>query len=293
MSHVWLSVPQERALYVGLPTGYYPWSEVRADLNARPHFSGVLELTQAGHRGRFVWVDGEPRGGYLDGDWPGTPASSLAQSSSEQANPEQTELTLDALCLTCPQAEVSLIPLDAQLASLVWDCRQTESEVLAISWPQAQPHLMAGRLRGALLGAGVSGSVWSFWEGGRMIGGHLPRLGDRLTTVRPTLLASAAALLAFWNSLYQASRLPLAELWTPAASRLANRHPCLDPFARELRLRGGQLELDSDVPPDELLEALSDHFRSMLAISGTALRSLPLGDLRSHPLWARAGLETP
>ena len=78
---------------------------------------------------------------------------------------------------------------------------------------------------------------------------------------------------------------------TEAASRLADLHPCLDPFAREVWYDGQAVHVDPELAIPELRAAMADQFRSMLALHGVALRSIPMPEARSHPLWPTSGLE--
>ena len=267
MSHVWLQLPLERAVYGDLSTDHYPWTEVYTDLSQRPQFSGVLEVQQAELQGRFVWVGGELRGGHdLEGD-----------------------LDLRTLPVTFARAQVSLTQLEPALAGLIWVCRDGEQTTLPLDWPDARDLLASRRFRGALLGA----SACSFWEDGRLVAGTLPAAGETLRTVTPRARYTHTDLEAFWSEVLRGTgtRLPLAEAWRQAAARLADQHPCLDPFAREVWLDGSTLHADPELPIPELRAAMLTQYRTMLSLHGVALRSLPLPDARAHPLWPSSGLE--
>ena len=102
-----------------------------------------------------------------------------------------------------------------------------------------------------------------------------------------------ADLETFWSEVLRATstRLPLAEAWRQAATRLADEHPCLDPFAREVWLDGATLHAEPDLPIPELRAAMLEQYRTMLSLYGVSLRSLPMPEARAHPLWPSSGLE--
>ncbi|GGJ82964.1 hypothetical protein [Deinococcus aquiradiocola] len=267
MSHVWLPLPTDQAVYDGLSTDHYPWTEVYTDLSLRPQFSGVLDVRQSGAAGRFLWVNGELRGGFG----------------------QEGELDVRVLPSTFARATVSLTPLDPALAQLVWSCRDGDLVSLPIEWPDARDLFASRRFRGALLGA----NSCSFWEDGRLVAGNVPRPGEPLQTVTPRARYTHADLEVFWSLVMSASasRLPLTEAWRQAASRLADTHPCLDPFAREVWLDGTTVHSDPEVPVAELRAAMLDQYRTMTALHGVAPRSIPMPEARSHPLWATSGLD--
>ncbi|WP_425146802.1 hypothetical protein [Deinococcus sp.] len=269
MSHIWLPLPPDQVLYAGLSTDYYPWTEVYSDLSAQPRFSGILEVNQDELQGRSVWVGGELRGSYAPGG----------------------DLNVRQLSAVSgfARGSVSLSALDPALAQLIWLCRDGVHSDLPLAWPDARDLLADRRFRGALL----SESACSYWDDGRLIGGHLPQLGERLTTVAPRVLLTLGELHSFWNEVLRASasRLPLTALWSQVANQLADRHPCLDPFAREVWWDAQTLQIAPDVPLAEAREALLDQYRAMLAQAGVSLRSLPMSEARVHPLWPSSGLE--
>lgn len=272
MSHVWLDIPPERAVYGGLSTDHYPWTEVYTDLSQRSLFSGVLDVQQAGLAGRFVWVGGQVRGGH----------------------DQEGDLDIRTLPVTFARAQVSLSQMEPALAQLIWLCRDGEQTRLPLSWPDARDLLASRRFRGALLGQRVAGrQACSYWEDGRLLAGTLPQSGEALNTVVPRARYTHADLTAFWNEVLRASssRMDLHVTWRQAATQLADEHPCLDPFAREVWLTDGALHADPELPIAELRAALQDQYRSMLDLSGVALRSVPMPEARAHPLWASSGLE--
>lgn len=267
MSHVWLQLPPERAIYGDLSTDHYPWTEVYTDLSLRPQFSGVLDVRQGERQGRFVWVGGEMRGGHdLEGD-----------------------LDPRTLPVSFARASVSLSQLDPALAGLLWLCRDGDQTALTISWPDARDLLAARRFRGALVGA----TACSFWEDGRLVAGTLPTPGEALKTVTPRARYTHADLEAFWSEVLKATagRLPLADTWRQTATRLADEHPCLDPFVREVWLEGTTLRTDPDLPIPEFRAAMQAQYRAMLAAHAVSLRTLPMPEARAHPLWPSSGLE--
>jgi hypothetical protein len=267
MSHIWLNLPPERAVYTGLSTDHYPWAEVYGDLALRPQFSGALDVQQGELRGRFIWVGGELRGGHdLEGD-----------------------LDFRTVPVTFARASVSLTQLEPVLAQLVWLCRDGDQQPLSITWPDARDLLAPRRFRGALLGE----HACSYWEDGRLLAGALPENGERLSTLAPRARYTHTDLEAFWGEVLRAtaSRMPLQEAWRQAATRLAEDHPCLDPFAREVWFDGQALHLDPELPIPEFRTAMLAQYRTMLTLNGVALRNLPMPEARIHPLWPSSGLE--
>lgn len=266
MSHVWLQLPPERAVYSGLSTDHYPWTEVYSDLAIRTPFSGVLDVQQGELAGRFVWVGGELRGGHdLEGD-----------------------LDFRTLPVTFSRASVGLTPLDPVLAQMIWLCRDGDRQRLPITWPDARDLLAPRRFRGVLMGE----HACSYWEDGRLLAGTLPEVGEPLTTVAPRARYTHTDLEVFWSEVLRASgtRMPLQDAWRQAATQLADEHPCLDPFAREVWFDGQALRLDPELPLPEFRTAMLAQYRAMLALHGVALRSLPMPDARIHPLWPSSGL---
>ena len=286
MPHIWLPLPTEQLLYAGLPTDYYPWTEVYTDLTAQPRFSGVLEVQQDTLQGRSVWVGGELRGSYVPG---GDLSIRLLSSVREFA-----------------RGAVSVMALEPALAQLIWLCREGEQSELPLPWPDARDLLADRRFQGALLGEqgpggqGPGEQACSFWDDGRLLGGQLPGPNERLSVVVPRARVTAPvtqvshqAAQDFWNEVLRASasRVPVAALWSAAATRLADLHPCLDPFAREVWWDGQSLQLSAEVPMSEVRGALLDQYRALLSQAGVTQRSLPLSELRGQALWSWSGLD--
>lgn len=254
-----------------LHTDHYPWSEVTADLAARQTqgLSGVLEAWQGPHWARFVWVGGAPRGGFTaaaDVSWP-------------------------AALAALPRAQVTLTALDPAVAELIWTSRTLAPQPLSGLWPAPQDTLERQRFTGVLLGD----PACSFWEGGRLLGGTLPAPGAAcavLTSVVPEPETGETGLDLWRDLVAAANRLqPLDDAWRQASLGLARQHPCLDPFAREVTVQGGRLEVDADLPAAEWRPALLSVFRATLARAGVRLDELPLAELRARSGWHAAGLE--
>lgn len=104
----------------------------------------------------------------------------------------------------------------------------------------------------------------------------------------------APQLVAFFNSALALSGPAgvLETAWRAAALDLSPDHPCLDPFADEIRIEGNRLELLADVPFDELQPALLEAYRLTLANSDIRLGLLPLDTLRQQQrqMWLLSGL---
>ena len=267
---LWLPAPADRPLYAALLTDHYPWSEVYADLSARPGLSAALEvrgLDTPDRQARFVWADGELLGGH----------------------DARGELGLREVGPRYPRAQVSLLALDPACARLLWACRNAEAQPLTLPWPQAQAPLEAQNFRGALLSAG---GACSLWDAGRPLGGGLPQAGETLRAAALREGHSAAELAAFWQAVFARSggALRLSERYAALATELSDEHLCLDPFSREVWLAQGGLHIHPELPLGELQPALLALYRALLEESGQTTGALPLGDLPQHPLWGASGI---
>ncbi|ADV67094.1 hypothetical protein [Deinococcus maricopensis] len=266
MAHVWLEVPRDRTAYADLSTDHYPWPEVFADLRARSFLSGVLDVTAGGQRGRFVWVGGDGLGGHI-----GTQDADLA-----------------TIARTFPRAQVSLYLLDATVAEMTWTHRTAAPQPGQAAWSDARPQLESTRFSGIVL----AGDRASFWQAGRALGGVLPAAHDTPATITVTPDVGVQDMVGFWNAVlsHVSQVVPLGQLWQSTTVELADDHPCLDPFAREVTLDGATLIVADDVPTDELNPALRDAFADMMRRSGVRVVNLPLGELRLRPEWSLSGI---
>ncbi|MDB5044507.1 MAG: hypothetical protein JWQ08_557 [Deinococcus sp.] len=264
-----LSVPQDLAVYSRLSTDHYPWTEVTVDLAARQAqgFTGIFDAVQGQRWVRFVWVRGVMRGGYTAG----------------------AEVSWANMMRGLPQATVSLQGQEPAVAEIVWSCRQAKAVSLPGTWPDLQDRLHRERFFGIL----VSGTASSYWESGRMLGGVLPPSGAACVTFSPPVIDDRPSLLAFWLELIAVTHRshPLDETWRQVSIGLATDHPCLDPFAQEVRVLGGVLQVDQEVSVSELRPALLAAYRATLTRLGVRLADLPINSLREQPIWATAGLE--
>lgn len=265
-----LHLPPDHAVYARLHTDHYPWTEVTVDLARRQAegLSGVFDLQQGGDWARFVWVGGALRGGFAAAGDIGWPAAVSVLS----------------------RAQVSLTALEPGVAELVWTSRTLDPQPLEGTWPDPQAALARGRFSGVLLGDGAC----SFWQGGKLSGGTLPAPGAACEVLAQPSGGEVgdAALLTFWRDLIATAHResPLDEAWRQVSVRLAGQHPCLDPFAQEVTLRGGRLDVDPELPADEWQAALLAAFQGTLARLGLRLADLPVAGLRGQPEWAAAGL---
>ncbi|MFC4452814.1 hypothetical protein [Deinococcus sonorensis] len=268
LSHDWLALAPERTVYADLSTDHYPWSEVYLDLASRTQLAGVLDVRDGDQLGRYIWNGGEVRGAYLSGrgDLP----------------------ELAALPALLPRGSVSLYQLEPVLAELVWECRHGTFTDVQVPWPEARDLLAGRRYRGVLLSAG---GACSFWDDGRLLGGTLPAPNEPVQTVAQQVQFGLEELTQFWSEVLAtlATRVPLETNWRTAVTALADEHPCLDPFAREVWLEGSQLRLHPDVPMEEVQAALRDVLPMLLPLPA-AQRSAAVADLRQHRLFEAAGL---
>lgn len=264
-----LPLPPAPAVYRGLCTDHYPWTEVTADLLTRQGqgLSAVFDAQQGPHWARFVWVAGALRGGFTAGGEVGWPQAMAG----------------------LPRAQVSLTPLPPALAETVWGTRTHAPRPLEGGWPGGRAWLEGSRFSGAV----VAGGACSYWQGGQPLGGELPEPGAACELLGEAAPApSDAQMLAFWQDLFAATHrhAPLDEAWRTVCVGLAAEHACLDPFAQEVAVQGGHLTVDPGVPAPELYPALLAAFDACLARLGQPLTDLPLGTLPDRPEWRAAGL---
>ena len=278
MVHPWPVVPRDRPVYSGLPTDFWPWPEALHDLTRRPGLSAILEISPdpgATPTARAIWADGHALGVHTDlttpeGQAPGAP----------------TDLT--ALAVTYPRATLSLYIVDPAVARLAWQCLLADTQSPPAPWSTLRTQLAFRAYTGMV--RAPSGD--SYWQAGVRIAGREPRSEELVALLSPSLRhVTSAAVLEFFNAALLIARreVPVDDVWHATVMELADMHACLDPFAREVLLEGGQLSLGADVPADELLPALRDGFQLAVNRAGRRLAQLPLESLRANPLWSHAG----
>lgn len=265
-----VAVPLDAAVYSAISTDHYPWTDVTADLGVRQGqgFTGVLDAWQGSRWARFLWNQGALLGGYTHGGQP---------------------VTWTTVMQGLPRARVSLVELSTRLVELLWTTRDVEGRPAPGSWPQTQQALERAHYHGLL----VSGAACSYWLSGRLMTGTLPEAGAGAWLFTPHSEANRAGLISFWQELLAVTHRaqPLDAAWQDVTMRLADEHPCLDPFAQDVTFQAGQLTIDDDVPVDEFRPALSAALRGVLSRLGLRLVDLPITNLRDRPEWAASGLE--
>ncbi|OOV15383.1 MULTISPECIES: hypothetical protein [unclassified Deinococcus] len=263
-------VPADAAVYTGISTDHYPWTEVTADLAVRQsqEFSGVFDAWQGPRWARFVWTRGTLLGGFTRA------GQGLGWAAATQG---------------LPRASVSLTELSPSLSDLLWSTRAAQARALPGAWPDPRPALERERFHGLL----ISGPHCSFWSSGRVLGGALPLAGATCQVYSQNTEANRDALLAFWQELLGRIHraVNLDATWRQVTIRLAEQHPCLDPFAQDVHLGGGVLSVDDEVTVNEFRPALVAALEATLARLGQRLIDLPVTDLRDRPEWMAAGLE--
>lgn len=270
MSHLWPELPHDQAAYSAISTDFWPWPEVFADLDRRDHFSGVLEIRHLRHRARALWLDGAPLGGYS----------------------EDAEVDLAELARVFPRASLDLYSLDADVALLAWQCRQSDLQSEKTLWDEVK----AGQILKGFSGIIRAASGDSFWQAGQHLEGPVPQPGEQVVLVEaPRKAISSESVIEFYNSAFGAAarHFDVSGHWRASALELADEHLCLDPFAREVVYENGQLQLVNSVSADELLPALRDAYALMLVRAGRRADELPLAGLRTHALWSQSGLGEP
>lgn len=266
-----LPIPQDRLVYQQLSTDYYPWTEVLTDLERRqePDFSAVMDVQDQGRWARFVWVRGVPKGGVGAGG---------------------RDVPLDVTMRALPRAQITLAQVDPLVAEIVWACRASAARPLPNPWPGAYDLLTREQFHGAL----ISGQHCSFWEAGRVITGALPQSGMPCLIVPSTVSQPEVNLVPFWQKLVlltHKANSNFSETWRQVSMQLSGEHPILDPFANEVRVVNGQLQVDKDASPKELQPALLAAYQATLKRLGVRVIDLPLGELRRDEHWRAAGLE--
>ncbi|UWX62716.1 hypothetical protein [Deinococcus rubellus] len=263
----WLPLPSRQPLYL-LSTDHYPWSEVCADIEQRPLLSAVLEARQDGRQGRMMWNAGAALGGF------------------DQAR----DLSVSEFMLAFSHATVQLSLVEPSAVITAWQCRSAQPEALSEAWPAAQAQLADSGFSGALLG-GERGSVISFWQSGRPVAGSLPVGGVVYKLSAPQQLRGPE-LIQFWSqvlAMTAAQSSNVADVWRSSAAELADRHPVLDPFAREVWLDQLSVQALPDLNVAELRDALLAVFSATLRRVRLRLRALPLAELQASPMWSASG----
>ncbi|ACO46424.1 hypothetical protein DEDE109153_00130 [Deinococcus deserti] len=264
-------IPADRAVYRDLSTDHYPWTEVSADFEARQDegFSGLLDIWQGERWARFALVQGVARSGFTQG------GHEVGWAAAMQA---------------MPRAHVTLSRMDSVICDLIWSLRGADTPIpLKVPWPAAQHELQRVHFTGAL----VSQGSCSYWKGGQLLEGTLPQSGAACHMISTYRSNDREGTLNFWQELLRTvnSHVPLAEPWRQATLALSDEYPCLDPFAQEVVLTNGILEVEPELELQELRPALSAVLLQMMNRAGVRLADLPLGALRQRPEWASAELE--
>ncbi|MFC6800468.1 hypothetical protein ACFQDE_00850 [Deinococcus caeni] len=140
-------MPADAAVYTGISTDHYPWTEVTADLAVRQsqEFSGVFDAWQGPRWARFVWTRGALLGGFTRA------GQGLSWAAATQG---------------LPRASVSLTELSPSLSDLLWSTRAAQARALPGAWPDPRAALERERFHGLL----ISGPHCSFWSSGRVLG---------------------------------------------------------------------------------------------------------------------------
>lgn len=266
-----LPLPNDRLTYQQLSTDFYPWTEVLLDLERRQdsEFSAVMDIQEEVRWARFVWVRGALRGGVGAGG---------------------ADVDLQTAMMALPRASVTLATVDPLVAEIIWSCRSTTPKLLATTWPDAFDELNRERFYGAL----ISGGNCSFWDSGRVVTGALPQTSVPCIVVSPVTSVDRNALLHFWKILIEVAHRTnpaFSETWRQVSMQLSAEHMALDPFAHDISVRAGQLQVSSDVSVQEFRPAILAAFQGTLVRLGMRVSDLPLSNLRDQEVWKISGLE--
>jgi|GEM_PF-2542315 len=325
----WLSLPKDQPILSRILTRYLPWEILLEELETLPQFSGYLEVANGLQSGRIFWLHGARRAVLMQERsaratitdlWWQVEISDLTSVSADvEVNAYTLEPLVAQLAFECSFSDARVLEPSMSAAysrlsqqnfsgvvfalgsagksSLFWwqgqiieRCGATDEdlgevvilEVYPSSGVLETPAPVASSLTPSS-GAGVNSVVSGTSEAGSsnsVEGQTDPHDGPQLV--------------AFFNSALALSG-PVGVLetaWRAAALDLSPDHPCLDPFADEIRIEGNRLELLADVPFDELQPALLEAYRLTLAKSDIRLSSLPLDTLRQQQrqMWLLSGL---
>ena len=318
----WLALPKDGLILSNIHTRYLPWDILLEELEMRPQFSGYLEVKNGLQSGRIFWQNGVRLAVLMQ------ERSARATITDLWWQVELSDLTL--VSGDVEVSVFTLEPLVAQLAfeGSFSDARSLEPS-LSSAYSRLSQQRFSGVVF-ALGSAGKSSLFW--WQGQivERCGATDEDLGEvKILEVYPSsgelsfsTLSSADALgvgftqtpepsssevqssqedsqqasqlVGFFNSALALSGPAdvLERAWRSAALELSADHPCLDPFADEVRIEGNRLELLADVPFDELQPALLNTYRMALERSSIRLGLLPLDNLKQQQrrLWTLSGL---
>lgn len=265
-----LPVPSDGIVFWQLPTDFYPWTELLADIERlqEQEMTAVLDIDQQGRWARFIWVRGQLRGGMGAGG---------------------SEVTLSAAMLGLPRAHLTLTRTPPVLAEVLWDCRAKSPQVLEMRWPEVRHQLERERFQGILL----ADQHFSFWEGGQVTTGALPLPGAACQIWASSSRESRDLIIRVWAEVIAATyraNPSFDEVWKAVAMQVSSRYPVMDPFGGEVMVRQGQLEIDDEVTLQELRPALIAAYRQCLQRLHMSLADLPVAGMRERGAWNEAGL---
>ena len=330
----WLSLPKDGSILSRILTRYLPWEVLLEELEATAQFSGYLEVANGLQSGRIFWLHGARRAVLMQERsaratitdlWWQVEISDLTSVSSDvevsvyALEPRVAQLALECSFSDARVLEPSMSAAYSRLSqqnfsgvvfalgsvgksSLFWwqgqiieRCGATDQDLGEIKILEVYPS--SGVLETpALSGAAGSDSPPSASALPGSSEADLGHFGAAQSDEAQSKSHDAPQLVAFFNSALALSGPAnvLETAWRAAALDLSPEHPCLDPFADEIRIEGNRLELLAEVPFDELQPALLEAYRLTLEKSDIRLGLLPLDTLRQQqrPMWLLSGLDS-
>ncbi len=315
----WLSLPFDHPILERVRTRFLPWETLLEELEQRFPFSGYVDVHHGLLSGRIFWQDGQDKGAIMQERSPRATVTDL-----------WWQVQSDDLISSSHDTEISVFSLEPALASLVFQSSFSDSAILEGSLQDNLSKLTSQGFTGVLSARSTSGKASFFWQQGQVVqrlGSSDSQLGDvRLIEVFPAQpyqaanvqsLATASIplpenvglgepssagtppdstqLIGFWNTALalSGSSSALEGAWRSSAMELSDDHPCLDPFADEVRIEGNRLVLSSEVPFEELQSALRDAYRMTLGKAGIPAKGLDLAGLKQQQsaMWVLSGID--
>ena len=323
----WLSLPKDQPILNRILTRYLPWEVLLEELEALPQFSGYLEVANGLQSGRIFWLSGARRAVLMQERsaratitdlWWQVELSDLTSVSRDvEVNAYALEPLVAQLAFECSFSDARVLEPSMSAAysrlsqqafsgavfalgsagksSLFWwqgqiieRCGATDEDLGEVKILEVYPS------SGVLLSAALASS--STADSGTHNLGASPLTGSSQALEGQPDSFEGPQLVGFFNSALALSgpASVLETAWRAAALDLSPDHPCLDPFADEVRIEGNRLELLADVPFEELQPALLEAYRLTLEKCDIRLGLLPLDSLRQQQrrLWTLSGLES-
>ncbi len=325
----WLSLPKDGVILSRILTRYLPWEVLLEELETLPQFSGYLEVANGLQSGRIFWLSGvrkavlmqerSARATITDLWWQVELIDLTSVSTDVEVNAYTLEPRVAQLAFECSFSDARVLEPSLNTAYSRLSQQGFSGVVFALGssgkaslfWWQGQIIERCGATDEALgevkilevyPSSGVLESLSPMRSSDAVVSSSGAAGEPHSNEVVLNGLGEMQAdphdgpqLVAFFNSALALSGPAnvLENAWRSAALDLSADHPCLDPFADEVRIEGNRLELLADVPFTELQPALLEAYRLTLEKADIRLGLLPLDSLRQQQrrLWLLSGLD--